>query len=220
LPGAKRAAPRAWSTEEHDAFLAGLAALGRGRWSTLSRGYVPGRSPAQASPLRVLLVATFCSRARWAARRHPNRLARAHNTHTTLLTNHPNCVRPRAAARQVASHAQKYFLRLEATKRRRVSDACESVRASARHATTHAVPTHRPAWARGAFLGRRARGAIAAADAYRASPARPPGVRQAHHARALRRRAGERVAAVGCAIAHRLGQLFRARRHTRTQPPP
>jgi hypothetical protein len=85
--GAKRAAPRAWSTEEHDAFLQGLAALGRGRWATLARGYVPGRTPAQVSFFRARLVATISSCALCAARRPPKPAGPCpQHTHTTLLT--------------------------------------------------------------------------------------------------------------------------------------
>jgi hypothetical protein len=46
--GVKRAAPRAWSEDEHDAFLAGLAELKRGNWAAISRQFLGGaRTPAQ-----------------------------------------------------------------------------------------------------------------------------------------------------------------------------
>lgn len=38
-----------WTLDEHNAFLDGLAVLGKGRWKDLSRMYVPSRTPTQVA---------------------------------------------------------------------------------------------------------------------------------------------------------------------------
>ncbi|KAL4444626.1 hypothetical protein ABPG77_002443 [Micractinium sp. CCAP 211/92] len=43
----KKGAP--WSDDEHKAFLAGLKAYGRGQWKSISRYYVPSRTPTQVA---------------------------------------------------------------------------------------------------------------------------------------------------------------------------
>lgn len=89
--GAKRAPPRAWTEAEHAAFLAGLEAGCRHRWAELARRFVPSRTAAQ---VRVWRHFRACD----------SRCA-----HALRLT---------LAALQVASHAQKHYLRLAAKNRR------------------------------------------------------------------------------------------------------
>ena len=123
--GCKRAPPRAWSEEEHAAFLHGLEQLGRGRWAELSRSYVAGRTPAQARGRpRARLSRRLCG---CASPRGPTRAvagAQAASDPCQASNNRRHAAPP--DAQQVASHAQKYFLRMDAAaaKRRKAAAAC------------------------------------------------------------------------------------------------
>lgn len=91
-----------WSQYEHAKFLEGLAALGRGNWRDISRNFVPSRTPTQV-------------RARTRARQPPRR-PRPASKGTATLSHTP--ASPSLPA-QVASHAQKHFLRIGNSNRRR-----------------------------------------------------------------------------------------------------